>query len=88
MCLNFGAIGTPVALLSGELPSEIGLTPMLETLLLGDNHILRGTLSGSVPEELGTASDLIDLNIAGTEITGSIPEELCRRMAGRRAKHE
>lgn len=61
--LNLGSNG-----LSGSIPSEIGLLSLLRGLFLQNN-----SLSGVFPMEIS----IREVDITNTEITGSIPNELC-----------
>ena len=61
-------------LMSGALPSELGLLPRLKELNVQDN----ANVTGMFPTELRNLNKtLTALNIQGTSITGTIPEELC-----------
>jgi hypothetical protein len=59
--------------MSGSLPSELGL--VLEKLDAFNNHMVTGT----IPSEMGLLTNLRFLNIVGTAITGTVPDELCER---------
>lgn len=57
--------------LRGNLPSNIGDLPNLQTLSLYFNH-----LNGSIPPELGHLSNLQTLILHNNKLSGSIPPEL------------
>ncbi|RVW27708.1 MDIS1-interacting receptor like kinase 2 [Vitis vinifera] len=57
--------------LSGKIPKELGMLPLLFKLLLGDNN-----LSSSIPFELGNLSNLEILNLASNNLSGPIPKQL------------
>ena len=57
--------------LRGEIPSELGSLPNLETLYLYDNQ-----LSGEIPSELGSLSNLEWLYLFSNQLSGEIPAEL------------
>ncbi|CAB9520549.1 Leucine Rich Repeat [Seminavis robusta] len=63
-------------LMKGTIPSEIGLlAEKLQHFDVSKNVEIHGTL----PVELGALTALTRLDIAGTSITGAIPEALCNQ---------
>ena len=58
-------------LMTGTIPTEVGLLATLTKLLLGGNEF-----SGPIPSELGRLSILSELNVSFTSITGTIPKEI------------
>ena len=56
--------------LAGEIPSELGDLPRLQTLYLSYNQ-----LTGSIPTRLGNLSKLRSLDLRGNQLTDSIPAE-------------
>ncbi|CAB9523042.1 receptor-like protein [Seminavis robusta] len=59
----------------GSIPSEYGSLTKLQEFDIESNS----RMTGAIPSELGLWTSLTSLNIAGTAITGSIPEALCSR---------
>ena len=59
------------SLLSGRIPSELGLLTNLRQLNLEGNR-----LTGGIPPELGDLGQLRRLNLRSNSLTGSIPSEL------------
>ena len=58
------------------MPSEFGLLSRLESLSLRDN-----LLTSTIPSEVGLLRDLETLDLQNnTEMSGSIPLELCDRI--------
>ncbi|CAB9522482.1 receptor-like protein [Seminavis robusta] len=63
----------------GSIPPEYGsLTKLQEFDIEGNSR-----MTGAIPSELGLWTSLTSLNIAGTGITGTIPEALCSRALAR-----
>ena len=56
----------------GCIPTKIGLLTRLTTLWL------RGAFTQTIPSEVGNLVELSTLTIMGTDVSGSIPSELCR----------
>lgn len=62
-------------LLTGPLPTQVGLLSLLGSLDLHET-----LLSGSVSSELLLLPNVNKLTFYNTSLTGSIPEGLCRRL--------
>ena len=60
-----------MAILSGEIPRELGDLSNLTRLILDDNQ-----LTGPIPPELGNLSNLTHLILDDNQLTGPIPSEL------------
>lgn len=58
-------------MISGSLPTELGIMPSLQILALSDN-----VLSGTLPSELGRASSLLVLSVPLNDLTGTLPSAL------------
>ncbi|CAB9504111.1 Leucine Rich Repeat [Seminavis robusta] len=63
-------------LLTGTIPSTLGLIPALETIDIHGNPGLLGT----IPTELGELSNLALLDVSYTNISGPVPTKLCERV--------
>ena len=62
---------------SGSIPTELqGLSHLQEIDFSGNPGV-----NGSLPDFLGSLTNLTVLDIAGTSITGTVPDRLCLRMA-------
>ncbi|CAB9523037.1 LRR receptor-like serine threonine-protein kinase [Seminavis robusta] len=59
----------------GSIPPEYGSLTKLQEFDIESNS----RMIGAIPSELGLWTSLTSLNIAGTGITGTIPEALCSR---------
>ncbi|CAB9508895.1 Leucine Rich Repeat [Seminavis robusta] len=59
----------------GSIPPEYGSLTKLQEFDIERNS----RMTGAIPSELGLWTSLTSLNIAGTAITGTIPEALCSR---------
>ena len=59
---------------AGAMPSEVGTMQQLKSLHLNDNPFL----FGPIPErELASMTDLQELTLNGTGLTGTLPDEAC-----------
>jgi hypothetical protein len=58
-------------MISGSLPSEVGLLAGLTGLSLRDNN-----LNGAIPTQVGTMTAMLKLRLDNNHITGTIPSEL------------
>jgi len=58
---------------SGSIKPEVGNLTKLEQFVLSHNPLL----SGSIPTELGNCIDLNNLRLQNTNLTGSVPPEVC-----------
>ena len=63
---------------SKEIPVEVwdGVTVDLETWRVTGLRLRDSGLTGMIPQELGTLSDLTYLDLRGNQLTGTIPSEL------------
>jgi hypothetical protein len=59
--------------LEGRIPSEFALLTNLETLYLHSN----AGLSGGIPSEFGRLSNLRVVTFDNTNISGTVPREVC-----------
>ena len=57
--------------LTGNIPSELGLLTVLEEIVLGDNNLI-----GNIPTKLGLISGLKQIELNNNDLTGPIPTEL------------
>lgn len=58
-------------LITGQLPSEMGLLPLVSVSLN------LTAIEGTIPTEFGRLTDLTHLYLSSTDLTGTIPSELC-----------
>jgi len=70
------SIEATAAGLKATIPSELGLLPYLERVVLDNQNGVDTSfsgLTGSIPPELASLSNLIEVNLAFNALTGSIP---------------
>ena len=75
-CKNLTYIGNGHNLLTGTVPTELGLLTRLEGFDISGNI----GLSGTIPTELEALPNLALLDISETSLTGSIPAPFCSGM--------
>ena len=69
---------TSLEYLSAEL-TDVGCIPTTIGLLTKLTHLgLMGSFTGSIPREIGNLCGLTGLKIAKTQVSGSIPSEVCQ----------
>lgn len=64
-------------LLTGTIPTNIGLATGLDNLVLAATD-----LSGALPSELGLVENLGSIDVSNTAMTGNIPPEVCSAISG------
>ncbi|RZC88773.1 hypothetical protein C5167_031147, partial [Papaver somniferum] len=71
-CINIEEISLWSDELRGEIPTSIGLLPLLTTVQLGQNN-----LSGELPQILGLHSKYKYFSVGVNVLSGSLPDNLC-----------
>jgi len=72
VCMCSESLSLEGNLLTGSLPTELGLCTRLRSLTLGKNE-----LSGELPSELGQLFSLRTVSLDGNRFTGTVPSDLC-----------
>lgn len=75
LCRELRTLDLSNNLYYGNIPSELGSLPYLRNYNISGNH----DVSGTIPSEFGLLSTLEMMDLSGTQVSGDIPEPLCKK---------